>query len=74
MARVVDESFEGAGYEESWSETAGAGNTIDEDSVIPGTPPPGAGSQCLKTIQAGTNALAYASQDWGVAEAILYCR
>ena len=75
MAEIFAESFEGAGYENGgWAETIGAGNTVDEDSVIPGTPPIGAGSQCLKTIQAGTNANAYASIDWGAGEAIVYAR
>lgn len=63
MARLIDENFEGTGYEESWSEAVSAGCTLDEDSVIPGTPPTGAGSQCLKAIILnGTNENAYADR------------
>ena len=63
MARLIDENFEGTGYEESWTETMYAGNTLDEDSTIPGTPPTGSGSQCLKAIMvAGTNLDAYTTR------------
>ena len=31
--RIVDEGFEGTGYEESWAETISGGNTLDEDST-----------------------------------------
>lgn len=50
MARIVDESFEGTGYEETWVELVDTGCTVDEDSSIPGTPPIGIGSQCLNSI------------------------
>lgn len=50
MARLVDENFEGTGYEETWSEGIDTGCTLDEDSTIPGIPPVGAGSQCLKAV------------------------
>ncbi len=62
MTRIIDENFEGTGYEESWSETVTAGNTLDEDAAIPGTPPPGAGSQCLKAIFTAGAVDAFASQ------------
>lgn len=65
MARIVDENFEGTGYEESWSETVGTGCTLDEDAAIPGTAPNGAGSQCLKSIiDTGVDA-AYATRTPG---------
>lgn len=54
MARLIDESFEGTGYEESWSETIGSGCTIDEDSSGPGTLPTNAGSQCLRIVKAAS--------------------
>jgi len=41
------ESFEGTGYEESWSETITGDTVIDEDSTDV-TPPTGGGSQVLK--------------------------
>lgn len=47
---LLEESFEGTGYENAWNEGVDAGCTLDEDSSIPGTPPTGAGSQCLKAI------------------------
>jgi hypothetical protein len=58
---TYNESFEGAGYENVWSETVGEGNTLDEDSAGPGSLPTGAGSQCLRSYQAGTNPHAYAT-------------
>jgi hypothetical protein len=59
-AHFVDENFEGTGYEESWTELLVAGGTLDEDANIPGTPPSGAGDDCLKATvpSAGAYALA----------------
>ena len=52
MARLIDESFEGVGYEDSWSETIGAGTTLDKDCPLEeasdGKLPPGSGSECLR--------------------------
>ena len=63
MARIINESFEGTGYEESWSETIETGCTLDEDVSIPETAPPGAGNQCLKAIVVdSTDNNAYATQ------------
>lgn len=44
--RIVDEGFEGTGYEETWAETISGGNTLDEDS----TTIPCFGTQSLKAI------------------------
>ena len=74
MARIIDESFEGAGYENSWSETVGSGNTLDEDAGIPGTPPSGSGSQSLQAILAGSNPDAYSQFDRGSNEVRSYIR
>jgi len=54
MARILSESFEGTGYENSWTETVDSGCICDEDASIPGTPPVGSGSQCLRIT---TNAI-----------------
>lgn len=63
---LLDESFEGSGYENSWTETVESGCTLDEDSAIPGTPPDGSGSQCLKAIVTdNTNNDAYATHAIG---------
>jgi len=62
MARLIDENFEGNGYEESWTETVSIGNTLDEDSAIPGTPPVGSNSQCLKAIFTSGATYAYAAR------------
>jgi len=64
---LIDESFEGTGYEETWTEPAG---NPDEDylhSAIPGTPTPptGAGSQCLQSISADPGYEAYAKTAYG---------
>ena len=58
MSRVLDEKFEGAGYQESWSETVGTGCTLDEDAATSDTgSPSGSNSQCLKVIGNGSNAV-----------------
>ncbi|MDY6952743.1 MAG: cytochrome c3 family protein, partial [Thermodesulfobacteriota bacterium] len=49
ISTIIDESFEGKGYEEDFTETVGSSCTVDEDSGIPGTPPDHFGCQCLKT-------------------------
>lgn len=62
-ARIIDENYEGVGYEETWTETIDSGCILDEDAAVPGTPPPDAGSECLKAVVANaTNNLAYAIQ------------
>jgi hypothetical protein len=65
VPRIIDESFEGAGYEETWTETVSNGCSLNPDSPIPGTPPPGAGYQCLKSISAPTGYQAYTIRDYG---------
>ena len=50
MTILINEGFEGAGYEESWAESVDAGCTLDEDSAIPGVPSMELGDQCLKSI------------------------
>lgn len=62
MGLILNENFEGTGYENSWAESVDSGNTSDEDSAIPGTAPPGSGSQCHKAIATdavSVNAFAY---------------
>jgi hypothetical protein len=51
-AGIVDESFEGAGYQEApWTETIGDGCSLDKDySPLPGTNPPDTGSECLRLV------------------------
>lgn len=67
MARFIDESFEGTGYEESWTETG----TPNEDSTGPGTLPSGGGSQCLAVTGSSD---AYATRDTGSARSTSYSR
>jgi hypothetical protein len=54
MARAWDERFEGAGYEETWSEgeTVAAGCTLDQDYATSNlaTPPDDWQSQCLQCV------------------------
>jgi len=53
MSRFFDEKFEGTGYEEIWSESLGAGCTINEDAASSDvSSPTGWGTQCLKIITA----------------------
>jgi phosphodiesterase/alkaline phosphatase D-like protein len=58
MSRFIDENFEGVGYEESWTETVGTGNVLDQDFLLPedvdGAMPPASGTECLNLI-IGTN-------------------
>jgi hypothetical protein len=54
VARLIDESFEGTGYEESWTESVGTGDTVNEDSSGPGSLPSGAGTQCLRMTYGGS--------------------
>jgi len=74
MARIIDENFEGTGYEESWSETVDTGCTLDEDASIPGTHPPGAGSQCAKAIVLNATANDAWAEQIKTAQNISYCR
>ena len=46
MSLLINEGFEGTGYEESWTETTDTGCTLDEDSTTPAGIPEG--SQCLE--------------------------
>jgi hypothetical protein len=62
---LIDESFEGAGYEEFSNGTVGSGCTLDPDAGIPGTPPSGSGSQCLQSISASTGFQSYAIRNLG---------
>ena len=56
---LVDEGYEGTGYEETWTEIIGSGCTADEDSAGPGTLPTGGGSQCLNITKTATIAPTY---------------
>lgn len=76
MSIIFDEKFEGAEYEESWSESAGAGVTIDPDQAVSAvTGAPGYwGDQCLEIIAVASEN-AYAAADVsGVVGAITYFR
>ncbi len=71
MASLLSEGFEGAGYENSWSETLGGGNTVDEDSAAVARPVSG-GDQILETSLGGTNTLSYTEHDLGSDQTIIY--
>src|SRR3989304_171461 len=65
--RIVDEGFEGTGYEESWAETISGGNTLDEDSTTISC----IGSQSLKAITTSVAApSAYATRTFGDVNAV----
>jgi hypothetical protein len=64
-SRIIDESFEGPGYQEDWAETVTTGCSLDPDFVIPGTPPTGAGYQQLQSISAETGYKAFSTMDYG---------
>lgn len=63
-ALPFSESFEGTGYENTWTETIDAGNTVDEDSTAV-SPPTCGGSHVLYTDTGGTNAQAFTLWDNG---------
>jgi phosphodiesterase/alkaline phosphatase D-like protein len=58
--RIIDESFEGTGYQLSgyWSEQIGSGNSLDKNYPIEedtnGAMPSGAGTECLRLYNPGT--------------------
>jgi hypothetical protein len=63
---IISESFEGIGYEEEdWSESIGTNCVLDEDSIIPGTPPVDFGSECLQSVSDDTGYKARADLDYG---------
>ncbi len=65
--RIINESFEGPDYEETWAETLNGG-TLNSDfpiSSLPGIPPPGADSQCLQSISTSSGYKAFATQNYG---------
>ena len=70
---VFDERFEGAGYEEAdWTESVGAGCTIDEDAdVADVSSPVNWGNQCMKIINDTQANYTYTSSG---AAAVLYWR
>lgn len=57
MARIFDEKFETSpGRDESWSETAGTGSTIDDDANPSDvSSPSGWGSECCKFVSTGND-------------------
>ncbi|OHB71859.1 MAG: hypothetical protein A2W23_06320 [Planctomycetes bacterium RBG_16_43_13] len=65
--RIVDEGFEGTGYEESWAETISGGNTLDEDSTTIAC----LGTQSLKAITTSVAApSAHATRTFGNVNAV----
>ena len=73
MTRLINQNFEGTGYDngESWSEGTDANCITNEDFAVPGTKPPGAGDQCLRSyIVDVTDNDAYAYTDLGSGQAI----
>ena len=70
---LSDESFEGTGYEETWTETVGSGSIVDEDSTDI-TPPTDGGSQILKVQKVSSNYNAKTSRDLGSEQNTTYAR
>ncbi len=66
---ISSESFEGEGYEEDWSENIGDNCDLDEDALVPGTPPVDLGSQCLKSVSGDPGYKAVAALDYGIEKA-----
>jgi hypothetical protein len=62
---IIDESFEGSGYEEFTNGIVSSGCTLNPDAGIPGTPPSGSGSQCLQSVSAPSGYQAYATRVYG---------
>jgi hypothetical protein len=72
MTSLVTESFEGTGYENTWTETVGDG-VVDEDSTDI-TPPTGGGSQTLKIQTASPDYDAATRYDTGSGREVSYTR
>jgi hypothetical protein len=74
QGNVFNESFEGTGYELTWTETNNL-QTVNEDSAGPGTLPTGGGTQCLNIVKnTDADASAFTSHDYGSAPATTYTR
>jgi hypothetical protein len=75
MARIWDEKFEGAGYEETWSsgETVGAGNTLNEDYATSSlsSPPAVWDDQCLQVIVDTAGEESFVGHDFGASPVVI---
>jgi hypothetical protein len=71
VADLVDENFEGTGYEETWTETVGAGSGVNEDSTAVARPV-GGSAQVLQIDKVDPNYNAKTVRDLGSALAITY--
>jgi hypothetical protein len=77
MARIWDEKFEGAGYEETWSpgEILGAGCTLDEDYACSSIGSPSTwDSQCLQCVVDTAGDANYVRHNFGSDIPIAYYR
>lgn len=75
MATLINESFEGVGYEDPgflW-ENEGVGCTVDEDNTDI-SPPSGFGSNVLKSVSASSGYRASALWDLGADQLVVYYR
>jgi hypothetical protein len=71
---IINESFEtNPGYDETWTENGYLDN-LEPDAAIPGTPPAGAGSECLQSIASSSGYNAYATRDLGSEQTKTYTR
>lgn len=73
FGNLLDEGFEGTGYQNTWSETIGSGSVVDEDSTAV-TPPTGGGSQILNIQKVSPNYNAKTRFDMGSEQSITYSR
>jgi hypothetical protein len=64
MARIIDESFEVVGFEETWTTSITGSGTIDEYNAGPGTLATGGGSRCLRIV-ASASSRTLATRDYG---------
>jgi hypothetical protein len=75
MTILINEYFEGTGYEETWTETVGGSNSIDEDALSSDVgSPDGWGLQCLHIDIPTLDANAYTYRSLGTPAGISYTR
>jgi hypothetical protein len=73
-SRIIDESFEGPRYQNTWTESVGDGCSLNPDSAIPNIPPTGSGDQCLQSISDATGYKALSTLDYGSEQSRTFTR
>lgn len=75
MAIILDEKFEGTGYQDTWTEAVAGGNTVDEDASPADVGKPVRwGGSCLKIVCSDVTSNGYTSNSNFGSQATTYLR